>query len=261
VPDQVARGLSLHPGSGGGGGVGELCSLSVHFQLSKFVSRTSTWYLHLLSHMKNRLTLAIAIALTVAIISFLNLSLGGGAYYYNRLTDEFEEVILDRSQMRILRRNARPHPDDNTEIINNNGNHRSLQQTSPYFDPKTVTAKESTPFIIPEANLADTKHAEPTVIRSNPTYVTHITYGDSCPTKIDGNCNGSCDCRWSWPTYSESRAPWKSSQAKCRCIRHLPAHNGMVVDVLSIGSKSQPEFVSSLCYASICCKAYSSNAS
>jgi hypothetical protein len=70
-----------------------------------------------------------------------------------------------------------------------------------------------------------------------------------------------CDCRFSWPTNVKSRAPWKSSQAKCRCIRHFPAHNGMVVDVLSIGSKSRPEFVSSFCYASISCKAYFSNAS
>jgi len=204
---------------------------------------------------------ALAIALTVGIFSFLNLSSGGVAYYYNKMI-EFKEVILDR---RNLRTAPRPHvvdnkSDDYTEIINNNGNHRSLQeQTSPYFDPKTVTVKESTPFIIPEANLADTKHAEPTVIRSNPTFVTHITYGDSCPTETEGNCNGSCDCRWSWPTYSESRAPWKSSQAKCRCIKHLPVHNGMVVDVLSIGSKTRPDFVrSGLCYC--ICKAYSSYA-
>jgi hypothetical protein len=211
--------------------------------------------------MKNRL--ALAIALTVAIFSFLNLSSGwGSAYYDNGLTDVFKEVIFDRSQMRILRRNARPHPDDYTEIINNNGSHRSLQeQTSPYFDPKTVTVKESTPFIVPEANLADMKHAEPTIIRNNPTFVTHMTYGDSCPTKTDGNCNGSCDCRFSWPTNVESRAPWKSSQAKCRCKKDLPAHNGMVMDVLSIGSKTRPDFVSSACYASICCKAYSFNAS
>jgi hypothetical protein len=157
--------------------------------------------------MKNRLALAIAIAiaLTVAIFLVHNLSTVGGAYYYNRLTDEFKEVILDRSQMRSLRRNARPHPDDYTEIINYDGNHRSLQeQTSPYST--TETAKESMPFIVPEADLDTTKHAAPTVIRSNPTYVTHITYGDSCLTKTDGNCNG-------------------------------------------------------LCYASICCKAYSSNAS
>jgi hypothetical protein len=151
-----------------------------------------------------------------------------------------------------------PHPDDYSEIIfNNNGNHRSLQdQTSPYFDPRTETVKESTHFIVPEADLDTMKHAEPTVIRSNPTYVTH-----SCPTKTDGNCNGSCDCRFSWPTNVKSIAPWKSSQAKCRCKMDLPAHNGMVVDVLSIGSKSRPEFVSTFCYASISCKAYSFHAS
>jgi hypothetical protein len=208
--------------------------------------------------MKKRLTLAIAIALTVAIFLFLYLSFGGGAYYYSRLTNEFEEVILDRSQMKSLRQNAVPHPDDYTEIINNNGNHRSLQeQTSPYST--TETAKESMPFIVTEADLDTAKHAAPTVIRSNPTYVTHITYGDSCLTKTEGNCNGSCDCRFSWPNNVKSRAPWKSSQAKCRCKKDLHAHNGMVVDVLSIGSKTRPEFVSCLCYASICCKAYFSD--
>jgi hypothetical protein len=76
--------------------------------------------------MKNRL--ALAIALTVAVFSFLTLSSGWGSVYYdNGLTDVFKEVIVDRIQMRSLRRNARPHPDDYTEIINNNGNHRSLR--------------------------------------------------------------------------------------------------------------------------------------
>jgi hypothetical protein len=81
----------------------------------------------------------------VAIFLFLNLSSVGGAYYYNRLTDVFKEVILlDRSQTRSLRQNACPHPDEYTEIINNNdGNHRSLhEQTSPYFDPKTITSAD-----------------------------------------------------------------------------------------------------------------------
>jgi hypothetical protein len=88
--------------------------------------------------MKNRLALAIAIALTVAIFLVLNLS---SVYNYNRLTDEFKEVILDRSQMRSLRRNARPHPDDYTEIINHG--YRLLQeQTSPYFDPKTILSAD-----------------------------------------------------------------------------------------------------------------------
>jgi hypothetical protein len=116
--------------------------------------------------MKNRL--ALAIALTVAVFSFLNLSSGWGSVYYdNGLTDVFKEVIVDRSQMRNLRRNARPHPDDYTELINNNGNHRSLQeQTSPYFDPRTGTVKESTPFIVTEADLDTTKHAVPTVTRN-----------------------------------------------------------------------------------------------
>jgi len=60
--------------------------------------------------MKNRL--ALAIALMVGIFSFLNLSSGGGgAYYDNGLTNEFEQVILDR---RNLRTAPRPHVVDNT---------------------------------------------------------------------------------------------------------------------------------------------------
>ena len=60
--------------------------------------------------MKNRL--ALAIALTVAIFSFLNLSSGGGgAYYNNGMTDVSDQVILDR---RNLRTAPRPHVVDNT---------------------------------------------------------------------------------------------------------------------------------------------------
>jgi hypothetical protein len=119
----------------------------------KYCSDTPTPEVHVIIYtivtMKNRLALAIAIALTVTIFSFLNLSLGGGVYYYNRLTDEFKEVILDRSRMKSHRQNALPHPDDYTEIINNNGNDRSLpEQTSP-----------STPFIVTEADLDTAKHA------------------------------------------------------------------------------------------------------
>ena len=85
--------------------------------------------------------------------------------------------------MSSLRRNARPHPDDYTELINYDGNHRSLQeQTSSYSTPETV--KESTPFIVPEADLDTTKHAEPTVIRSNPTYVTGLAIPSLCDTKL-----------------------------------------------------------------------------
>ena len=62
--------------------------------------------------MKNRM--ALAIALTVAVVSFLNLSSGGGgAYYNNGMTDVFDQVILDRRNLR-LHRYARPHAVDNT---------------------------------------------------------------------------------------------------------------------------------------------------
>ena len=43
----------------------------------------------------------------------------------------------------------------------------------------------------------------------------NYTYGDVCAKKTDGDCNGSCDCRWSWP--SNDPAKWSSSDAKCRC--------------------------------------------
>jgi hypothetical protein len=61
--------------------------------------------------------------------------------------------------------------------------------------------EQSSPFIVPEANLADTKHAKPTVIHN--------------------------------------RFPPEG-------------HIGMVVDVLSIGSKTRPELVSSVLHTGIC---------
>lgn len=41
------------------------------------------------------------------------------------------------------------------------------------------------------------------------------TYGDACKSAWDDQCNGSCDCRWSWP--SNDPATWSSSNAHCRC--------------------------------------------
>ena len=94
--------------------------------------------------MNNR-RIALAIALVVTIVSVLHL-------------------LSDNSH------------NDSDGVINYvlNKRHRSLRQTSPYFDPKTITHKESSPFIIPEANLADTKHAEPTVIRDRSSPQGHI---------------------------------------------------------------------------------------
>jgi hypothetical protein len=106
------------------------------------------------------------------------------------------------SVLHLLSDNNNNNNNDSDGVINYywnlNKRHRSLRQTPPYFDPKTVTRKESSPFIVPEANLADTKHAKPTVIRN--------------------------------------RLPPEG-------------HVGMVVDVLSIGSKTRLELVSSVCYA------------
>ena len=40
-------------------------------------------------------------------------------------------------------------------------------------------------------------------------------YGDACATKGDDFCDGSCDCRWSWP--KSDPAKWSSKDAACRC--------------------------------------------
>ena len=43
----------------------------------------------------------------------------------------------------------------------------------------------------------------------------NYTYGDACASKSADECNGSCDCRWSWP--SDDPAKWSSRNAHCRC--------------------------------------------
>ena len=62
--------------------------------MSQILRPKFTVIIYTIVTMKNRLALAIAIALTVAIFLLLSLSSGGVAYYYNRLTDEFNKVIL-----------------------------------------------------------------------------------------------------------------------------------------------------------------------
>lgn len=42
-----------------------------------------------------------------------------------------------------------------------------------------------------------------------------FTYGDACGTKSDDECDGSCNCLWSWP--SSDPAQWDSPDAHCRC--------------------------------------------
>ena len=44
---------------------------------------------------------------------------------------------------------------------------------------------------------------------------TGYTFGDACGSKSDDYCDGSCDCRWSWP--STDPAAWASKDAACRC--------------------------------------------
>ena len=36
----------------------------------------------------------------------------------------------------------------------------------------------------------------------------NYSYGDACGSKSDDYCDGSCDCRWSWPT--DDPAQWAS---------------------------------------------------
>ena len=40
-------------------------------------------------------------------------------------------------------------------------------------------------------------------------------FGDSCSTRSDDYCDGTCDCRWSWP--KNDPAKWSSKDAACRC--------------------------------------------
>ena len=102
--------------------------------------------------------------------------------------------------------------------------------------------KDKSGFVVPVAILFDSKHSMPTVIFSRPTDVLHLSWGDSCQSNTEGNCNGQCDCRWSWP----SNTSWESPDSKCRCKKTLDLHSGMTMDVLSIGSKTRPNYVSTL---------------
>lgn len=47
---------------------------------------------------------------------------------------------------------------------------------------------------------------------------TDCQYGDACATKSSDECDGSCDCLWSWPG-SES---WDGPDAHCRCKKDDP---------------------------------------
>jgi hypothetical protein len=38
-------------------------------------------------------------------------------------------------------------------------------------------------------------------------------YGNECGSKWADDCDGSCDCYWSWP----SNEDWSGPDAKCRC--------------------------------------------
>lgn len=48
-----------------------------------------------------------------------------------------------------------------------------------------------------------------------PPPVDKYDYGDACASKSDDFCDGSCDCRWSWPI--NDPAKWASKDAHCRC--------------------------------------------
>ena len=47
----------------------------------------------------------------------------------------------------------------------------------------------------------------------HPPHPGNWVYGDACASKSDDFCDGSCDCRWSWPKGSS----WDDPQAACRC--------------------------------------------
>jgi len=47
----------------------------------------------------------------------------------------------------------------------------------------------------------------------NPPTPGNYSFGDSCATPYDDDCNG-CNCHWSWP----SNESWNSPNAKCRCM-------------------------------------------
>jgi hypothetical protein len=46
----------------------------------------------------------------------------------------------------------------------------------------------------------------------SPTPITYI-YGNACASMSDGQCNGYCNCCWSWP----SNEDWSGPDAACRC--------------------------------------------
>ena len=41
-------------------------------------------------------------------------------------------------------------------------------------------------------------------------------YGDSCASSWADECDGKCECSWSWPQYDP--AGWNSVDAACRCV-------------------------------------------
>ena len=49
-----------------------------------------------------------------------------------------------------------------------------------------------------------------------PTPSGNWSYGDACGSKADDYCDGSCDCRWSWP----QSGSWSDPDAACRCKPH-----------------------------------------
>jgi cellulose 1,4-beta-cellobiosidase len=49
----------------------------------------------------------------------------------------------------------------------------------------------------------------------SPTPSGDYKYGDACSTRSDDDCDGSCECDWSWP--ADDPDQWNSKDAKCRC--------------------------------------------
>lgn len=53
------------------------------------------------------------------------------------------------------------------------------------------------------------------------------TYGGSCGGLNDDYCDGSCDCRWSWPVSSD----WSDPDAACRCQLGDGEDEGTIDDI------------------------------
>lgn len=62
-------------------------------------------------------------------------------------------------------------------------------------------------------NLSITTGGDTPIPPVPPTPSHDYTFGDNCATSSDDYCDGSCNCKWSWPRDQS----WSSPDAACRC--------------------------------------------